>query len=61
MSSMTDWTKTAPKGRSYLYYFTGGAHALSNVENQRVKISRFDKCNDIFELASVSMKSSEVG
>ena len=60
MSSMTGWTKAAPEGRSYLYYFTSGKHALSNVEKRQVKISRFDKCNDIFELASFSMESREV-
>ena len=54
---MTNWTKSAPVGRVNLFYFTSSEHALSNLQDQEIKVSSFDKCNDVFELASFSMKS----
>ncbi|HGJ5862611.1 MAG TPA: DUF2971 domain-containing protein [Arsenophonus nasoniae] len=37
-----------------LYYFTSAVHAISNIENDRIKISRFSDLNDPFELLGVN-------
>lgn len=43
-----------------LYYFTPPSHALENLQNKRLKVSRFSNCNDPFELAFFSQKNKEV-
>ena len=48
----------APKKR--VYYFTPPKHALENLQNRHLKVSRFSKCNDPFELASFSQKNREI-
>lgn len=40
-----------------VYYFTKKTHALSNLENSRLKISRLDELNDPFELMGLALKS----
>ncbi len=43
-----------------VYYFTPPEYAVKNLENRSLKISRFSKCNDPFELASFNMRNEEV-
>lgn len=43
-----------------VYYFCPPEHALSNLQNRHLKVSRFSKCNDPFELASFSQKNSGI-
>lgn len=43
-----------------VYYFTPPDHALDNLINKRLKVSRFSKCNDPFELASLSYKNKAI-
>ncbi len=38
----------------------GPGHLIDNLENGRIKISDFRNCNDIFELASFSMRNPRV-
>ena len=37
---------------SDLCYFMPSRHLIENIQKQRLKISRFDACNDVFELAN---------
>ncbi|QGY00001.1 DUF2971 domain-containing protein [Roseovarius faecimaris] len=60
MTVNVKWLSKEHKNRSTLFYFTKAEHALTNLQHRRVKVSSFSKCNDLFELASFSMKSSEV-
>ncbi len=48
----------SPKMR--LYYFTPPEHAIENVQRQRLKISRFSKCNDGFELAAFELRDPDL-
>ena len=41
------------------YYFTSAVHAISNIENDRIKISRFSDLNDPFELLGVNLGNKE--
>lgn len=43
-----------------VYYFTPPEFALSNLQEQHLKVSRFSQCNDPFELASFSQKNKEI-
>jgi len=42
-----------------VYYFTPPKHALENLQEKRLKVSRFLRCNDPFELASFSQKNKD--
>ena len=42
-----------------VYYLTKKEHALSNLENNRLKISRLDDLNDPFELMGLALKNRE--
>lgn len=46
--------------RRQLYYFTPPTHALANLQNRQLKVSRFSKCNDPYELASFSLRDREI-
>lgn len=39
-----------------IYQFCGPDYALENIENKRIKVTRFSGCNDPFELAPFSLK-----
>jgi len=52
-----DWLKNQNDNFDTLFYFMPPEHVISNLENNRVKVSEFSKCNDIFELSSFSMRS----
>lgn len=43
-----------------VYYFTPCKHALENLREKHLKVSRFSECNDPFELASFSHKNREI-
>ncbi|EBA16230.1 hypothetical protein RSK20926_20930 [Roseobacter sp. SK209-2-6] len=36
-----------------VYYYSSSEHAVENLKNQRIKVSRFSQCNDVFELEAV--------
>ena len=40
-----------------VYYFTPPEFALENLQNERLKVSRFSRCNDAFELASLGQRN----
>ncbi|WGL97897.1 DUF2971 domain-containing protein [Arsenophonus sp. aPb] len=42
-----------------LYYFTSAEYAKSNIENNRIRISRFLELNDPFELLGVNLGNKE--
>lgn len=42
-----------------LYHFTSSNHALSNIENSRIKIAKLDELNDPFELVAASHSERE--
>ncbi|MBY5582544.1 DUF2971 domain-containing protein [Rhizobium leguminosarum] len=42
-----------------LYHFTSSAHALSNIENQRIKIAEIKDLNDPFDLRAPKLKSAK--
>ncbi|SEI61356.1 Protein of unknown function [Pseudooceanicola nitratireducens] len=48
------WLNVSRDGFQRLYYFTSSEHAISNIEHQRLKVSEFSKCNDIFEAGCVA-------
>ncbi len=60
MAMSRNWIAKIPEGRTLAFYFTKAEYAKENIEKKRVKISKFEKCNDIFELSSFSMKKPEV-
>ena len=43
-----------------VYYFTPPEHALENLCEGRLKVSRFSQCNDAFELAAFNMRSKSL-
>jgi len=43
-----------------VYYFTPPDYALENLQKKHLKVSRFSRCNDRFELASLSLKNREL-
>ena len=43
-----------------VYYFTPPEHALENLKNGRLKVSRFSKCNDAFELAAFDLSDKKL-
>lgn len=43
-----------------LYYLTSVEHAFSNIENQRIKVSRFADLNDPFELLAANFKEHKM-
>lgn len=43
-----------------VYYFTPPVHALENLCEGTLKISRFSQCNDAFELAAFNMRSKSL-
>ena len=56
-----DWLEKS-KNAQYrrLFYYTSPDHLISNLSNKRIKISQFDRCNDIFELASFDLRDRRV-
>ena len=40
-----------------IYYFTPQKYALDNLKEKHLKVSRFSKCNDPFEIAAVNLKN----
>ncbi|WGL96508.1 DUF2971 domain-containing protein [Arsenophonus nasoniae] len=42
-----------------LYYFTSVKHAISNIENDRIKISLFSNLNDPYELLGINLGNKE--
>ncbi|WP_081979470.1 DUF2971 domain-containing protein [Pseudooceanicola atlanticus] len=51
-----EWLKSE-KGRHTLFYFTSATHALSNIYNERVRVSDFASCNDGFELTALNIST----
>lgn len=49
-----------PKGFVRLYYFTSAKHAISNIENARLKLARFSDANDPFELMGLMLREQSV-
>lgn len=43
-----------------VYYFTPPEHALENLCERRLKVSRFSQCNDPFELAAFDLRNREL-
>ena len=43
-----------------VYYFTPPDHALDNLREERLKVSRFSECNDAFELAALNLKDEKL-
>ncbi len=43
-----------------VYYFTPQEHALENLCERRLKVSRFSQCNDPFELAAFNLKNAKL-
>lgn len=43
-----------------IYYFCPPAHALENLEKRHLKVSRFSRCNDAFELAAFDLSDREL-
>ncbi len=43
-----------------LYYFTSPSHAVENLKNGWLKVSRFSGCNDPFELFAFNLRNKEV-
>ncbi|MVW86675.1 DUF2971 domain-containing protein [Pseudomonas sp. PB101] len=43
-----------------LYYLTSVEHALNNIENRRIKVSRFADLNDPFELLAANFKEHKM-
>lgn len=42
-----------------VYYLTSESHAISNIENMRIKVSLFEDLNDPFELLGFSLEDQE--
>jgi hypothetical protein len=56
-----DWLNQPTKlGFKKMFYFTSPEHICENLRNARIKISKFDKCNDVFELASFDLRDRGV-
>jgi hypothetical protein len=49
-----------PKRFIRLYHFTSAKHALSNLEDSRLKIARFSDTNDPFELMGLMLREESV-
>ncbi|WP_370272086.1 DUF2971 domain-containing protein [Pseudooceanicola nitratireducens] len=47
------WIDEPTDGYERLFYFCGGEHSVENLEAKKIKVSRFSKCNDLFELSAV--------
>ena len=45
--------------RTTLYYYTPPCHVLDNLRKRRIKISRFSRCNDLFELAAFNLDKGQ--
>lgn len=46
----TGWLSANHQKKKRLFYFTRSEHALSALKDNRIKVSEFSKCNDVFEL-----------
>jgi hypothetical protein len=56
VSERLDWLKPSKGRKVKLFYFTSAEHVVSNVRKNRIKISRFKECNDLFELSSIDLR-----
>lgn len=45
--------------KNHIYYFTSHEHAISNILNNRIKLSNFNTVNDIYELRAFDSESEE--
>ncbi|MBI9055983.1 MAG: DUF2971 domain-containing protein [Bacteroidales bacterium] len=47
-------------GENYYYYFTSHEYAISNIKNNRIKISSYTSANDIHELLSINFSGNDI-
>ncbi|WP_027244837.1 DUF2971 domain-containing protein [Leisingera daeponensis] len=59
MTVKINWLQREATDRRRLFYFTSPDHLLGNLRENKIKVSEFKKCNDVFELASVELKDKQ--